>query len=139
MDSTAITADDNAHQTVFSNGDEKDLSESRVPFSFGWYDKLLDLCQSNIQYYESDGSSETNKRFLDAFQHIIKQLAIIRQFVSEFHGFVHEYDFDESTPANGYRSIVKATHGMINQTMKLTEYIANNRGSLLFRRMEHVR
>lgn len=139
MDIITASTDDNAHQTVIFDGDEKDPSDERVPFSFGLYDKLIALCQSNIQYYECDGTTETAKRFLDAFHGIIKQLEIIRQFVSEFHGFVHEYDFDEMTPANGYRSIVKATHGMINHTMKMTKYIAENRLSLLFRRMEYVR
>lgn len=141
MDTITTSKDENAHQTVIFDGEEEeeDPSESQSSFSFELYDKLIELCQSNIQYYECAGTTVAAKRFFEAFHSIIKQLGIIRQFVSEFHGFVHEYDFDEMTPANGYRSIVKATHGMINHTFKLTKYIAKNRGSLLFRRMEYVR
>lgn len=138
MDTADTIMDINAHQTVLSEDDKKDRNESSAQFSFELYDALIDLCESNIQYYECDTTTEAAKRFLDAFQNIIKQLAIIRQYVTEFHGFAREYDFDENTPANGYRSIVKATHGMINHTMKLTTYIAENRGNLLFRRMKHV-
>lgn len=139
MDTVDTIMDGNVHQTVLVDSDEKSPSESQVQFSFGLYDALIDLCESNIQYYECDNTFEAAKRFLDAFHNIIKQLAVLRQYVTEFYGFLHEYDFDENTPANGFRSIVKATHGMINHTMKLTKHIAENRGSLLFRKMEHVR
>lgn len=140
MDTIEVLTDDNIHQTVLVDSDHKNPNdeESIVTFSFAMYDTLIDLCHSNIQYYESDTTAEIAKRFLDAFHNIIKQLGIIRQFVTEFYGFLHEYDFEE-VPANGFRSIIKATHGMINRTMKLTKYIAENRGSLLFRKMEHVR
>lgn len=114
-------------------------SESRIPFSFGLYDGLIDLCESNIQYFECDRRTVVGKRFLDAFHNIIKQLAIIRRYVTEFYGFMHEYDFDEMTQANGYRSIVKAAHGCINHTIKFSKYIAENRGNLLFRQMAYAK
>lgn len=139
MDTNDIFTDSNGHQSVIVDNDEKISSDSRAPFSFANYDVLIDLCQNNIKYFERDNITMAGKQFFDAFQNIIKQLAIIREFVTEFYGFMHEYDFDEMTPANGYRSIVKATHGMINYTTKLAKHIAENRGSLLFRKLEHVK
>lgn len=139
MDTNHIFKDSNVYQTVLMDDDDKILSHSEAPFSFANYDVLIDLCQNNIKYFERDNTTMAGKQFVDAFQNIVKQLAIIREFVTEFYGFVHEYDFDEVTPANGYRSIVKATHGMINYTTKLVKYIAANRGSLLFRKLEHVK
>lgn len=129
----------NGYQAVIANDDNKNPSESKMPFSCAIYDELIDLCQNNIRYFERDTTTVAGARFLLAFHNIIKQLAILRQFVTEFYGFLHEYDFDEMTPANGYRSIVKATHGMINHSIKLSKYIAENRGNLFFRKMEHVR
>lgn len=127
------------YQTVISESDDKNPSGSEMPFSFAMYDALIDSCQNNICYFERDNTTVAGERFLNAFRNIVKQLAIVRQFVSEFCGFLHEYDFDENTSANGYRSLVKAMHGMINHTIKLSNYIAENRGNLLFRTMEHVR
>lgn len=135
MDTSDIFAD----QTMIFDGDDKILNDSGVLFSFANFDVLIDLCLNNIKYFERDNTTMAGEQFLNTFQNVVKQLAIIREFVTEFFGFLHEYDFDEMTPANGYRSIVKATNGMINYTTKLVKYITANRGSLLFRRSEHVK
>lgn len=113
--------------------------DTRFPFSFAIYDALVDICRNNVEYFECDGSTVTDKRFLNAFLGIIKQSEIVRQYIIELCGVLHEYDFDEHTSANGYRSLVKATHGCINHTTKLAKHIADNRGHLLFRKMAHVK
>lgn len=108
-------------------------------FSFELYDSLVEICQNTIRYFESDTKITTNQRFLDAFRKILQQVEIIRQYITEFNGFAHEYDFDEQTPGNGYRSIVKITHEYIKHTVKVGKYIAENRSNLLFRKKTYVK
>lgn len=107
-------------------------------YSFVLYDALADICQNNIKYFECD-ESEIGQRFLCAFRGIIDHLIIARKFVAKMIQFVHEYDFDELTPANGYRSFVKAVQSCINHTVKTSKYIAQNRSYLLFRKNMYMK
>lgn len=108
-------------------------------FSFEMYEILAEHCQNNVQYFERDSSTLAGKRFFDAFRNILQHIEVIRQYVTEIHGFVHEYDFDEMTPASGYRSIVKVTHEYIKHSIEMSKYIAENRGKLLFRKLTYVK
>lgn len=125
------------------NGDERATNnhtsnQSTTSYSFAMYDALADICQNNVKYFECD-DSETGQRFLCAFRGIIDHIAISQQFVGKIITFMHEYDFDENTPANGYRSFVKATHSCINHTVKISKYIAQNRSYLLFRKNMYMK
>lgn len=113
-------------------------NQSITTHSFAMYDALVDICQNNIKYFECD-DTETGQRFLCAFRGIIDHITIARQFVSKFITFVHEYDFDENTPANGYRSFVKAVQSCINHCAKVCKYIAQNRSYLLFRKNMYMK
>lgn len=106
--------------------------------SFAMYDALVDICQNNVKYFECD-ETETGQRFLCAFRGIIDHISIARQFVAKIITFVHEYDFDDSTPANGYRSFVKAIQACINHSVKVSKYIAQNRSYLLFRKNMYMK
>lgn len=107
-------------------------------YSFVLYDALADICQNNVKYFECD-DSEMGQRFLCAFRGIIDHVTVARQFVAKITTFVHEYDFDENTPANGYRSYIKATQACINHTVKVCKYIAQNRSYLLFRKNMYMK
>lgn len=106
--------------------------------SFAMYDALVDICQNNIKYFECD-DTEMGQRFLCAFRGIVDHTAIARGYVTEISTIMHEYDFDESTPANGYRSYVKAMQACINHCVKICKYIAQNRSYLLFRKTMYMK
>lgn len=108
-------------------------------FSFEMYDTLVEYCQSNIQYFERDTTTAAGKQFLGAFHGILQRIEMIRQHVMEIHEFVHEYDFDDMTPASGYRSVVKAAHEHIKHSTEMSKYVAENRGKLLFRKQTYVK
>lgn len=107
-------------------------------YLFAMYDALLDICENNIAYFECD-KTETGHRFLCAFHTIVDNMKIVRDYVEKFSTFVHEYDFDENTPANGYRSAIKAIQAGIDHFVKISKYIAENRGSLLFRKNTYLK
>lgn len=102
------------------------------------YDALVDICQNNIKYFECD-DTEMGQRFLCAFRGIVDHTAIARRYVTEVSAIMHEYDFDEATPANGYRSYVKAMQACINHCVKICKYIAQNRSYLLFRKTMYMK
>lgn len=113
-------------------------NQSNVTYSFAMYDALNDICQNNVKYFECD-ESEIGQRFLCAFASIIDHVKIAREFVAKIVQFVHEFDFDEHTPANGYRSVVKAMQACINHSVKVCKYIAQNRSYLLFRKNMYMK
>lgn len=123
-----------------AKNDEPSANESNptATHSFVMYDALVEICQNNVKYFECD-DSEVGQRFLCAFRSIVDHVAIARQFVAKIITFVHEYDYDEKTPANGYRSIIKTTQACINQNMKVCKYIAQNRSYLLFRKNMYMK
>lgn len=108
-------------------------------FSFDMYDVLVEHCQNNLQYFGRDSSTVAGKLFFDAFHNILQHIEIIRQYVMEIHKFLHEYDCDEMIQGSGYRSIVKVTHEYIKHTVKVSKYVAENRGNLLFRKQTYVK
>lgn len=122
-----------AIDTLINDGGQ--MAPSR---SLAMIDALVEICESNIQYFECD-ETEAGQRFLCAFRFIVDQSTTTRAAVIEVEGFMHEYDYDESTPANGYRSMVKVLHACINHTMKICKYIAQNRGHLLFRKTTYIK
>lgn len=108
------------------------------PYSFAVYDELVEICQDNRQYFENDGS-EMGQRFHKEFNCLLDRIATARQYVTEFNGFAHEYDFDDRTPGNGYRSLVKAMHAAIEYCIRISSYIAKNRRYLLFRKSVYIK
>lgn len=141
MDAIEILTDveEQTIHPIVSTENEKNSEQTLESFSFAVFNTLVDTCQGNIQYFECNNNTVMGKRFLDAFRLIIQRIEIIRQYVTEFHVFMHEYDFDEVTPANGYRGIVNVTHGYIKHTTKMSQYISENRGNLLFRKLKYAK
>ena len=140
-DEFSVSGEDEAANNVTTNqSTTATTSTAAAPpsYSFAMYDALVDICQNNVKYFECD-DTETGQRFLCAFRGIIDHISIARQFVAKIITFVHEYDFDEHTPANGYRSFVKAIQACINHSVKVSKYIAQNRSYLLFRKNMYMK
>lgn len=137
-DTDELSINDTEDRPTIQFSTKQTPTETTSTYSFVLYDALTDICQNNIKYFECD-ESEIGQRFLCAFRGIIDHLIIARQFVAKIIQFVHEYDFDELTPANGYRSFVKAVLSCINHTVKISKFIAQNRSYLLFRKNMYMK
>lgn len=123
-----------ASDTLLTN----DSGQTAITQSLGMIDGVFEICENNCKYFECD-ETEAGQRFLCAFRNIIEHAAIARANAIEVCTFMHEYDFDETTPANGYRSMVKVLHACVNHTMKICKYITQNRGHLLFRKQTYIK
>lgn len=137
-DEFSMNDTDDRSTNQFSTKQTPTETSTTSTYSFALFDALADICQNNIKYFECD-ESEIGQRFLCAFHGVIDHLIIARQCVAKIIQFVHEYDFDEKTPANGYRSFVKAVQSCINHTVKISKYIAQNRSYLLFRKNMYMK
>lgn len=127
------------HETVATENDKSPKQTTVTAISIELYDKLVQYCRSNVQYFGCATETVTNQRFLDAFRNILVHIEIIRKHGTEIFNFVHEYDFDEATPASGYRSIIKVTQEYIKHTVKVSKHIAEHRDSFLFRKRKYVK
>lgn len=103
-----------------------------------FFDTLIELCKNNIKYFEDD-ETESGLRIHGAFVGLIDHIETAKPLVREVQDFVHEYDFDEDTPGNGFRSFLYVVDCCVKTTLKLARYVMENRGTMLFRKAVYVK
>lgn len=108
------------------------------PNYFASFDALRDLCNNNIVYFRTD-ESEVGQRFLNAYVGLLDHIETARGYVDQIRMFAHEYDFNESTPGNGYRSFLLVVRSCISHSLKLSSHVMQRRGSLLFRKSLYMK
>lgn len=67
------------------------------------HEELKELCSANSEYFAKD-SSENGQRLYLSFLAIIDNIDLIWPKVLNIRKVAADYDFDEETPGNGYRS-----------------------------------
>lgn len=92
--------------------------------------ELITAIDNNIDYFDKTEKFQTLKTNLlnlkNSFGKCAKSVAIIE-------GFAHEYDFDDETSGNGYRSFVNIFESADKKTTKISKRLITNRSSFLFR------
>lgn len=106
--------------------------------AFVSYDALKDICDDNVKFYENE-DNECGQRFHGAISGIIDHIEVARKLSKEILDFVHDYDFDASTPGNGYRSFVKATRLCVEHSLRVSKHIAQNRTFIWFRKNMYMK
>lgn len=101
-------------------------------------EELIRMSVSNEEFYTRDQSSVGVKLHLN-FTKIILTLEKSLPVIKEIESFAGDYDFDEKTPGNGYRSFVYIFKAAVKHTEKICRYIHENRGSLLFRKSVYMK
>lgn len=119
---------------------DKSAADSSVIFQVGksnekyeTVNELIKMCMSNIEYYTTDKSFAGSKmcsNFEKMKEYLEKSVPVIK----EIEDFSPNYDFDEHTPGNGYRSFVYIFECALKYSIKICQYIFDNRSSLLFRK-----
>lgn len=97
------------------------------------YDLLHELCQSNVEFFARDDSMNGCKIHA-AFLTLALHIQFAKKKVAEIRSFAHEYDFDEHTKGNGYRSFVTVVDCSVKHSIKICRNVVENRSSLLFRK-----
>jgi hormone-sensitive lipase len=112
--------------------------EAKTTERFIVWEALKSIICNNIDYYSKDESTNGLKLH-GAFLGIIDYIDEGRPLVEEIEVFCKEYDFDDITPGNGYRSFIKIFDSAINHTFKIVKYVTESRASLLFRKNTYTK
>lgn len=105
---------------------------------FAIVNDLIEMSVSNEAFYEADQSS-VGVKLRAIFKNLIECLGKSVPVIKRIESFAGEYDFDEKTPGNGYRSFVFIFEAAVKHTQKTCKYITDNRASLLFRKSSYMR
>ncbi|XP_030747220.1 hormone-sensitive lipase isoform X2 [Sitophilus oryzae] len=94
---------------------------------------LINLCSANADFFAKD-SSENGQRLYISFLAIIDALNLLYPRVLDIEHRVSEFDLDENTPGNGYRSFLNVYKISIGYTIDLCQRIIWRKNSILFRK-----
>lgn len=118
--------------------EKENFDEARMPEKFIVWEALKSIICNNIDYYKSDESTNGLK-IHGALLGIIDQLEEARPLIQEIEQFCKAFDYDETTPGNGYRSFLKVFDCAINHTMRIVKYVTESRSGLLFRKSTYTK
>lgn len=94
-------------------------------------DELINIILSNQQHFRK---FESGLRLCEIFKSLIDTVDAIGLIVKDIQGFAGDYDLDELTPGNGYRSFVFVVEKAIKSTMQICENLKENREKVFFRK-----
>lgn len=97
------------------------------------HEALKDLCTNNALYFKDD-NTENGQRLYTAFLAINDNIDKIWPIVLRLKTIVSNYDFDENTPANGYRSFLSIIYSAVIFGIQLNKKVCLKRESVLFRK-----
>lgn len=121
-----------------SAGVEIAFAITKAEDKFAIVNELIDMSMSNVAFYERDQSS-VGVKLRVIFEKLIECLRKSLPVITEIESFASQYDFDEKTPGNGYRSFVFIFEAATRHAQKTCKYITDNRTSLLFRKSSYMR
>lgn len=96
-------------------------------------DELMILCLNNLDFYQKV-KSNNGVTFVQNFEVLIKNIQEIIPVVTDIECFAGDYDLDEETRGNGYRSFIYVYESAVNRTAKVCKYVNENRESIFFRK-----
>lgn len=102
------------------------------------YHDLENLCLKNAVFFKDD-PSERGQRLHAALLAWIDWIHLAKELVDKIRVFMHEYDFDEHTPGNGYRSFVIVTGACIDYGLKILQNLTATRGTMFFRKKFYMK
>lgn len=129
---------DDSHQETNSTETTTPIDPLTCSNYFSLYDAFKDLCKNNADYFRKD-DSENGQRIYCAYIGLMDHIESARRYVTDIKGFAHEYDFNKQIIGNGYRSFLLVVRSCINHGLKLSSYVMQNRGSLLFRKSLYMK
>lgn len=114
------------------------ISESQAVRKYEKVNELIKLCTNNGEFYKQD-KTITGSRMTAAFEKLHDYLNKAVPVTRNIDSFAHTYDYDESTPGNGFRSFIFIFEAALDYSLKTCQYINDNRGSLLFRKSVYLK
>lgn len=97
------------------------------------YELAKSLADDNRFYFECISSSQFRRRFAAACEKVSKNLSILEPIGEIFATHMTKFDFSETCPGNGYRSVAAVLDSCILNTIRLLKEIKELRDTILFR------
>ncbi|KAJ8966873.1 hypothetical protein NQ314_003267 [Rhamnusium bicolor] len=94
---------------------------------------LKDLCRNNAEYFSKD-SSENGQRLYISFLAMSDAVDSMWPKMLNIEKCASDFDFDEETPGNGYRSYLNVINLAIQLAIDLNNKVLLKRDSVLFRK-----
>lgn len=92
-------------------------------------DQLISLCRNNENYFRGDISLQRH------FSKVIEFLEKSGSVLKEIESFAGEYDFDEKTPGNGFRSFIHVFNSAVVYTEKVCNDVKEKREKFFLRKI----
>lgn len=102
------------------------------------YEKLLINCQDQCNFFKTD-KSDRGQRLYTALLNWQPIIVNIDDLVQKVNGFAHEYDLDEQTPGNGYRSFISVTNSMVDYSQSVCQGLSATRSAVFFRKKFYMK
>lgn len=100
--------------------------------------KLLSKTTKFYYLYLTKVEGENDRiRLCEIIKSLMETVGDIGPVIDEIQVFASDYDLDENTPGNGYRSFVYIVEKAAEKTMKAVESVKEKRGKVFFRKGFH--
>lgn len=93
--------------------------------------ELINVVNDNLEFFKNDKSGQI---FCESFRSLLEIVTQIIPIIENIESFASEYDFDEKTPGNGYRSFVYLVESAVRRVLKICEHVRNKRENIFFRK-----
>ncbi|EZA47677.1 hypothetical protein DMN91_012343 [Ooceraea biroi] len=109
--------------------------EDFEPLQWG---SLREVCCASVEYFASH-QDDNGVRIKAALLAILDHLDQLQPLYREIAKFAPDFDFDEDTPANGYRSFLSLVDKCILHSGQVCRQMFCHKNSMLFRKSHHVK
>lgn len=102
------------------------------------YSELQESCLENIDYFNTN-KSIIKLQYVVAFLNLQDNINKTQILINQIDSFCHEYDLDEHTIGNGYRSFIALYGSALKHSSKIVKSVSKNRGKWLFRKKFYLK
>lgn len=91
---------------------------------------IINSLTNSIDHFDKTNKHSTLISSLRSLRSSVEKCS---KFIFSIRSFAYEYDFDESTPGNGYRSFIHIYDSAIRETAKICKQLIAAREKIFFR------
>lgn len=92
--------------------------------------ELIQLIDNSLAYFDNERKSPKLILNLRRFKFTVEKCL---KFVEEIEKFAHEYDFDEETCGNGFRSFIDIFDAAVQRALRICRKLIISRKKIIFR------
>jgi hormone-sensitive lipase len=91
---------------------------------------IFEVVEDNLNFFLKMSTQENLILTLTCFKNHLQKA---NEKAQKMQSFASEYDFDDNTPGNGYRTSIAIFHSAVEESAKLCNRLTKSRGKFFFR------